>query len=91
MRSTGTALCLGAPTSSGCARVHTGGLERAVPALMGRAVMAHCWALEFILLFLEVSALPLHGVCGTLSPVSTFSCSWELRSALCAQPAAVKT
>lgn len=53
--------------------------------------MAHCWALELILMFVEVSALPLHGFCGTSSPVSTFSCSWELRSALCAQPAVPKT
>lgn len=83
--------CLGAPTPSGCVRMHVGGLgECCSCTLRGRAVMAHCWALELILVFLEMSALHLHCVCGTSSPVSTCSCSWELRAALCPQPAASK-
>lgn len=41
--------------------------ESAVPVLWGRAVMAHCWALELIFVLLELSALHLLGVCDTSS------------------------
>lgn len=54
-----TAVCLGAPLQMGVLECTWMVWESAAPVLWGRAVMAHCWALELILMFLEQSAVHL--------------------------------